>query len=134
MAKLMFSQYKRVIIVYGGVTAFCILFNALYAQFSHGVDSPWMTFTFLLPLLGGVGVYGARAMLGKKPLSRFSYNTFNSGIATLIVGSLLRGVLEIAGAASPYQDVLLSVGIGFLGISVITAFVQEKRLRSKRSV
>lgn len=121
------SQYKRATIAYGGITVFCVLFNALYAQFSYGVDSPWMTFMFLFPLIGGVGVYGVRALLNKKPLPRFSYNAYNSGIATLIMGSLLRGVFEIAGAASPYQNVLLVVGVGFLGVSVISAFVGKKR-------
>ena len=31
----------------------CALFALIYAQFSHGVHSPFMTFMFAIPLVGG---------------------------------------------------------------------------------
>ena len=83
---------------------------------------------FLCPLIGGVGVFGAMRMLRLRPLPRFSINAYNSGIATLTVGSTLQGVFEIAGTSSPYEMVFAVVGIAFLIAAlggVIRRWLQE---------
>jgi hypothetical protein len=117
---------KGVLITYGAITVFCIIFNFIYAQFSHGVDSVWMTFMFLFPLVGCVGLFGLAALLGSKTLPRFSFNAYNSGIATLLTGSLLRGICEIAGTASFYQDVFFVVGAGFVVVGIVYAIAGKK--------
>ena len=41
---------------------------------------------------------------------RISINIWNSGVAALTVSSLLRGIFEIAGTASDYQEWLMRAG------------------------
>ena len=38
---------------YAAVSAFMLLFGAVYEYFSHGVFSAFMVYAFLIPLLGG---------------------------------------------------------------------------------
>lgn len=93
-------------------TLFCILFAMIYNHFGHGVYSAYMTYMFLFPLILGGGIYGLILILPMtKEISRFSFNLYNSGIATLTVGSLLKGIFEIAGTSSSYVVVYWLVGI-----------------------
>jgi hypothetical protein len=65
-----------------------------------------MTWMFLYPLIGGALVYLLIEILAPRIRNaagfRLSSNLYNSGIALLTVGGFLNGILEIAGADSPY--------------------------------
>lgn len=55
---------------------------------------------------------------------RFFYNIYNSGIAILTLGSLLRGVMEIAGTSSFY--LIFYTLIGWLSVIIsISALIIE---------
>ena len=41
----------------------CVVFALVYAQFSHGVHSPFMTFMFAIPLLGGAAIAAVGGIL-----------------------------------------------------------------------
>lgn len=83
----------------------------IYNHFGHGVYSAYMTYMFLFPLILGGGIYGLILILPMtKEISRLTFNLYNSGIATLTVGSLLKGIFEIAGTSSPYVVVYWLVG------------------------
>ncbi len=91
-----------------------VAIDRIYALFGHGVSSAFMTWVFLYPLLGGALVYlliavSARLVIGA-PGYRLFCNIYNSGIATLAAGSLLRGILEIAGTGSPYTALFFAAG------------------------
>lgn len=106
------------------VTLFCLLFSSIYNHYGHGVYSNYMSYMFLIPFLSGVLPYGVLAMFIKaKDVSRFSYNSYNSGIATLIIGSMLKGIFEIAGTNSPYLMVYLIAGMSMLIIGAISYFL-----------
>ncbi len=93
----------------------------IYSLFSHGVSSPHMTYLFLYPLLGGVIVGILLLCLEKKNNDCFwSSHLYHTGMAALILGSLLRGVFDIAGTASIYQTGLTIIGAVLLtcGVSV----------------
>ena len=101
--------------VYGAVTAFCILFFRIYDRFSHGVRSPYMTFLFCWPLCLGLLpsiISCASAKIREQGI--ISANLYHSGTAALTVSSLLRGIFEIAGNASDYQQWLMTAGWLFL--------------------
>ncbi|MER2598511.1 MAG: hypothetical protein ABTQ73_03240 [Caldilineales bacterium] len=99
---------RRIVTLYGVATLFCIAFNAVYLRFGHGVSSPFMTYAFVFSLV--LGILGF-SMLGWLRLeSRVAFNLYNAGIVTLTVGSLLRGVLDIAGADAPYPTYYFVVG------------------------
>jgi hypothetical protein len=94
---------------------FCVFFNVTYGKFSHGVHSGYMTFMFAYPLFGGAAVYLLIWALPEIWIpGRFVINVYNSGIAALTVGSMLRGIFDIAGTSSPYQPAFMIVGIAMV--------------------
>lgn len=120
---------KSVLITYIFLTIFCIIFDRVYALFGHGVESPYMQWVFVIPLVGLLVLLLLYFPLRKRGKGRFGFNAFNSGIATLTIGSLTEGILEIAGASSPYMKWFLYVGIGFVAIGIVAliySFFQKK--------
>ena len=58
-----------------------------------------MTLMFLYPLVGGAAIYLVFGLIFKKidyKSLRIYFNIYNSGIATLTIGSLLKGIIVIA--------------------------------------
>lgn len=106
---------------YLGISVFCQIFYLIYDQFSHGVRSPYMTWLFAWPFLLGVlpGMIFWHFPKVRRP-GRFAVNLYNSGVAAVTVSSLLRGIFEIAGTDSVYQQRLMYMGVAmlFLGIAV----------------
>ena len=83
---------------YCGITAFIVLFGFVYEQFSHGINSYYMWFAWVWPLIFGVGVY---AILCFTPIKRvpgiLAESCYNLGVALLTTRSIMIGVLEIYG-------------------------------------
>ncbi len=97
--------------VWLGVSAFCGIFSAVYEYFSHQVFSPFMVWLFAIPLLGGVLPYFCFSFAEEEKVpGRFVRNVYNSGIATLCVGSCLRGVTDIYGTSTVYEPVYWIAG------------------------
>jgi hypothetical protein len=108
------------------ISLICVIVNWIYGRYGHGVHSDYMTFVFVYPLLGGTAVYGLAGALPKAWLpGRLAINIYNSGIATLAVGSMLRGVFDIAGTSSPYQPVFLILGIAMISIGLLSYFIRR---------
>jgi hypothetical protein len=111
-------------LVYLAASLLCVLFNAVYAKYSHGVSSAGMTYMFIYPLTGGVVVCILFAAVRKLPLPGiFTVNSYNSGIAALTTGSCLKGVFEIAGTASPYQPLFMIAGVLMIIFAVASYFL-----------
>jgi hypothetical protein len=106
------------------VSVLCVIVANVYALFGHGVRSDAMEYMFLYPLIGGfvikilstlaVGDYSR----GRK---RVGVNLYNSGLAALTCGALLRGIVEIAGTDSSYIHWFFVIGwamivCGMLGV------------------
>lgn len=118
-----------------GATVFCIILAPVYYRFSHGVHSPWMTFLFLWPLVLGVLPalllmrMSARALPGTA--ARILYGT---GVEALTFGSLLRGILEIAGTSSMHEEILMPAGwclvLGGIVLYLITIVSDRNFARS----
>ena len=112
---------RRGMILYGAVSAFCLIVFLIYDQFSHNVRSPFMTFLFLWPLLLGVlPVFLIHVIRILPAPGKFTWNAYNSGVAAVTVSSMLRGVFEIAGTASPLQTGLMIAGFVMMGVGVIS--------------
>ena len=108
--------------IYGFTTLFCIAFNYVYSLFGHGVSSPFMSYAFVFSLVLGVAgftVFG-RLNLG----NRTAFSLYNAGIATLTVGSILRGIIDIAGADTIYPAYYFLVGTAFVAIGGLMIFYQ----------
>ncbi len=115
------SRAGKFALVYLLISAFCGVFSFVYEHFSHGVYSASMIYMFVYPLLGGTAVFAILALMGKKSEpDRFSFNIYNSGIATLSVGSCVKGVLEIYGTDSQYVKLYFIAGIVLLALGVVS--------------
>lgn len=125
------SQTLKTTFVYLGISAFCFLFDKIYALYGHGVYSPFMSLMFLYPLIGGALMFLLLRFLKPTaevmPYYRRHYNLYNSGIATLITGSLLKGIFDIAGTSSPYTILFYIVGGLFILAGVIGFWISERR-------
>lgn len=109
----------KIAINYILVSVVCLIVNYIYGKFGHGVTSNYMTYMFIIPLIMGSCVY----FIIKRP-NRIFKNIYNAGVATLIVGSFVKGIFEIAGTASKYEIVFLIVGFGLVILSI--PFLKQK--------
>ena len=84
------------------------VFSAIYEHFSFGVYSPFMIFAFVVPLLMGGLVFLLLGRACKKTGSTVPAlvcKFWHAAVATLTVGFLFRGVLDIYGTSSPLASV-----------------------------
>ncbi len=104
------------------VTCFVALFSGVYERFSFGVWSGFMAFAFAVPLVLGVlpwAVNTARESPSLPP--RAAQQLWNAGTATLTLGCLFRGILDIYGTASALGIVYWVTGPVLLLSAVIAA-------------
>lgn len=98
-----------------------MLFNFVYSFFGHGVTSDAMTYMFAYPLICGALPFAVFTLIPfNVTRSRFSYNVYNSGIATVTLGSCVQGVLEIAGGDSELLVCFYIVGIFFTCLGIVS--------------
>lgn len=87
--------------VYLIISIFLVLFGAVYEHFSFGVYSYFMLYAFAFSLVGGALpalIFALRSVHASPwPMAAWLYR---SGIATLSIGSIIRGVLDIYGTAN----------------------------------
>ena len=106
--------------LYLASSALCLVFSMVYEAFSHGVYSPYMVFAVAFPFLGGlVAVELLRLVPAVCHPGRLSINLYNSGIATLTLGSLMRGVLDIYGTGNDLVRYYAIVGILFVVVGLV---------------
>jgi hypothetical protein len=121
---------RRTIVVYLAGALVCVCITNIYALFGHGVRSASMDFMFLYPLLCGAAVYLLAHLLfptlGRRRLYRAACNLYNSGIAAITAGAMLRGIVEIAGTDSDWIPLFRYAGCCFLVVAVL-AVVHDKR-------
>ena len=118
------AELRRTIIWFG-ISVFCLIFYLIYNQFSHGVQSAYMTYLFAWSLVLGFPPCAALYIISRLRkstimISSISDNAYCSGVAALTVSSLLRGIFEIAGTASIYQTWLTYAGLTLIIIGIIT--------------
>lgn len=117
------------------MAVFALVFDKIYSIFSHGVYSNYMDSMFLYPLIGGTFIYLLLLLFATNinyKENRLSFNIYNSGIAILTVGSLLHGILEIAGTSSEYILYYSIIGWTAVLVGIISFFVN--RFREKKIV
>ena len=84
------------------------VFSAVYEHFSFGVYSPFMIFAFAVPLLMGARAFLLMGRALKKTgtsVPALVCKFWHAAVATLTVGFLFRGVLDIYGTSSPLGTV-----------------------------
>jgi len=117
--------------VYFAVTLFCIFYDETYASLSHGIRSAWMDFMYLYPFVGGMLFFLAirdfLPNLVRAPRFRLAFNLYNSGIATLTVGSTFTGIVIIAGTDSPLAKYFFIVGALFILASLAALLLPARQ-------
>lgn len=113
---------KKTVRIYVFTTLFCIVFNYIYSLFGHGVSSPFMSYAFVFSLV--LGVWGFLVFGRLRLENRNAYHLYNAGIATLTVGSVLRGIIEIAGADTTYPIYYFIVGTILVVVGGLMYFYQ----------
>lgn len=121
------KQLRKTIWVYLILSVVAIVVDKVYGIFGHGVDSAAMTWMFLYPLLGGALFYfiiqRIIPYIAKFAGCRVFLNVHNSGIATLTLASLLKGIFEIAGTNSPYLVYYYITGGVFIAAGLIIMLI-----------
>ena len=112
--------------IYLLVSAFCALFGGVYEHYSHGVFSASMIYAFAYPLAGGAIPFLALELLSHRPGDE--QVLYHCGIATLTLGSLIRGVLEIYGTANHLTVLFSYAGWLLVGIGAIL-FIMNKYVK-----
>lgn len=88
---------------YGLFTLICIIVNYIYSLFSHNVSSIYMTYMFVIPIVGYLF-----SLISNKYLYN---NLLASSILTITLASFLEGIIEIAGTDTIFVYILLGIGI-----------------------
>lgn len=115
---------KRNMFIYLGVFLFVAVFGFVYEQFSHGVYSFFMAFAFLFPMVLGFAPYILLYFFNKDKLpSVFTSNSYNAGVATITVGSLFKGVLDIYGTTRDVHLYVLFISGIVLLVAGITSYI-----------
>ena len=111
--------------VYLLITLFCILFGAVYEFYSHEVYSYYMLYAFVFPLAGGTFPFSIMNLArGKIYPNAPARNLYHSGIATLTIGSIIRGVLDIYGTTNMLTPYYLFVGI-FMIVAGVLSYIGQ---------
>ncbi len=120
-------QLGKTIRVYLILSVVAVVVDKVYGIFSHGVDSAAMTWMFLYPMLGGALFYFIILRLisniTKFDGYRVFLNAYNSGIATLTIASLLKGIFEIAGTNSSYLVYYYVTGGIFIAVGLVIMLI-----------
>ena len=96
--------------VFLGVSILTGLFGAIYELFSHEVYSYFMIYAFAL-----------------------CRNLYHAGIATLTIGSIMRGVLDIYGTTNSLSNIYWFAGIPMTVLPVFIFCFQRKKLRAVKN-
>ena len=102
----------------------CAAFALIYAQFSHGVYSPFMTFMFVIPLVGGACTALACHVAHVRDFPRASRQAWALALASLTIASCLKGIFDIAGTASPLLLAYPIAAIAFALVATVSLLRQ----------
>lgn len=117
------KKLQKTSTIYLGISLFAILFARIYSIYSHGMSSNAMSFLFAYSLVLGSCVYGVMSLVFPRVTESRYYrlfsNIYNTAIAVIMAGSLLKGIFEIAGSGSGLLKIYYGVSYVLFGISVI---------------
>ena len=120
------KQILRTAFFYTLITLFCVIFGAVYEQFSHGVYSYKMIYAFAVPLrLGTIVLFLIALRAGRFPNSG-SLLYWNCGVAALTIGLLFNGVLDIYGTTNQWI-IVYYIAAGILLVTGIVLYLYSDK-------
>ena len=112
------KRFKKTAVVYTLITVFFFIFSRIYEHFSFGETSVYMHWLFGVPLIGEVVLLIFQKLIPN--LSRLSLNLWNSAVATIAVGVLFRGIVNLSGRSTTLDLPYWYVGIGLAGLALLS--------------
>jgi len=112
------NAIKKNIIVMLIVSIIVFIIDRIYSVFSHGINSVMMSTMVVTVLILGVGGYAILYKVNTIKSGKYNFrlfsNLYNAGIATLVTGQFLSGVVSIAGTGSAYLKFYFIIGGGLI--------------------
>ena len=109
------------------ITLFCAIFGAVYEQFGHSVYSWRMIYAFLSPLVFGAICLFVIALHAKRLPGSWSLLFWNCGTATLTVGLLFHGVLDIYGTKNKWPLIYYIAAAALLCAGLVIYLVVKEQ-------
>lgn len=119
------SATERTSLVYLLATALTALFGGVYEIFSHGVWSPWMVYAFAFPLLLGALPFSILALQRRPHPQPWVCRLHHAATATLTVGSIMEGVMEIYGTTNQLTVIYWIAGAALILLAQIMRFIRK---------
>lgn len=98
-------------------------------KFSNNQYFPLIVFfidyLWTVPLVGGSLLL--TLMKFSPNLSRLSYKLWNSGLASLTAGFLLRGIINLSGQSTTLDQPYWLIGASFLALALLSLFIHSKK-------
>ena len=124
----------KISVIYLGIAVFLAFFGAVYEYFSHGVYSYYMIYAFAIPLVGGTLPYLISYIRKLKAgTQKVAFGTDvsaalgHAAVATLTIGSIIKGVLDIYGTTNHLIVVYPATGVMLIIASIAVAAAAGKR-------
>lgn len=119
---------KKSLFMYIGVTIFAGIFSFEYELFSHQVYSNFMVYLFVVPLVLGVIPNALALAILRLDVGNAWQKTVQAfAVATLSVGSVLQGIVEIYGTTNLLIRYFFIVGGVLLLTSAIVWIINADR-------
>lgn len=132
VTKKSLNQRGKVFLFYFVLSVFFFIFSRIYESLSYGEFSFFMHYLCIVPIIGGGILLAFLFFLPQ--LSRLSYNLWNSGVAVITTGFLLRGIINLSGRSTTLDAPYWMIGSGFLGLTLVTilwSLLKQKRIVEK---
>lgn len=127
------KSVKKSLFIYIGVTIFAGIFSFEYELFSHQVYSNFMVYLFVVPLVLGVIPNALALAILRLDVGNAWQKTVQAfAVATLSVGSVLQGIVEIYGTTNSLINYFFIAGSVFLLMSIIIWIVNADRAKLLR--
>ena len=120
------KQLLKYAFFYMLITLFCVIFGAVYEQFGHGVYSYRMIYAFIVPLVLGALCISGIALRAKHLPGSEALLLWNCGTATMTVGLLFHGVLDIYGTTNNWPLVYYIAGAVLLCGGIIFYLIFDR--------
>lgn len=118
---------------YGALAILSEIFSFVYLQFSHGESSPFLVWLFAPALLLGMvpALVLGRTSAKNRPGSA-TRRIWNSAIATLMAGMLVRSVINISGRYTDYDGIYWVLS-GLLFAAAVYAYLRQQKTTANRA-
>lgn len=121
----------RTAALYAGIAVFCGIFSVVYLQFSYGVKSPFLVWLFVPPLLLGALPALWLGRHTKRPPVLATRRLWNSAVATLTTGFLVRAVINISGRYTDYDGLYWLLAGALFAVAVVCQAVKRAKERAR---